>query len=279
MRFRLYREHGALNSQPVFDAFEKGLLSLGHESVKTDDAIPVIWSVLWSGRMAANKQIYDKSQLNGTPIVILEVGSLIRGTTWRVSVNNINGLGVFGNDASLDNDRPTKLGVNLKPVQEKRRGDILIATQHYHSLQWENMPSMKQWTEKKIEQIRQHTKRRIVVRPHPRALFPLTLRNIIVERPQRLPGTYDDYNIFYGYHCVINHNSGPAVQAAIAGVPVICDSSSLAGELSDTIENIENIKLPDREEWFLKLCHTEWTVPEIRTGIPLSRIIPSILLT
>jgi hypothetical protein len=70
----------------------------------------------------------------------------------------------------------------------------------------------------------------------------------------------------------VNHNSGPAVQAAIAGVPIICDSSSLAYPVSDKFENIENIALPDRQEWFLKLCHTEWTVEEIAQGIPLQRL-------
>jgi hypothetical protein len=33
MRFRLYREHGALNSVPIFNAFEQGVKSLGHEIV------------------------------------------------------------------------------------------------------------------------------------------------------------------------------------------------------------------------------------------------------
>jgi hypothetical protein len=276
MRFRLYREHGAQNSQPVFDAFEAGLKLLGHESVKTDDAIPVIWSVLWAGRMAANQQIYNKSRADGTPVIILEVGSLVRGTTWKVSINHINGLGIFGNDFNLDPDRANKMGMKLKPIQEKRRGDVLLATQHEQSLQWENMTSMKKWTEQKIEEIRQHTNRRIIVRPHPRAQFPLTIRNIIVERPQKIRDTYDDFDIFYGYHCVINHNSGPAVQAAINGIPVICDSSSLAGPLSGTIENIDNIVLPDREEWFLKLCYTEWTVTEIAQGIPLARLLTKI---
>ena len=276
MRFRLYREHGAQNSQPVFDAFEAGLKLLGHESVKTDDAIPVIWSVLWAGRMAANQQIYNKCRANGTPIIILEVGSLVRGTTWRVSINHINGLGIFGNTADLDNTRPAKLGVQLKPVQEKRRGDILIATQHSHSLQWEGVPPMKKWTEDIIEKIRQHSKKRIVVRPHPRSPFPLKIRDVVVETPKKINGSYDDFDIFYGYHCVINHNSGPAVQAAINGIPVICDSSSLAGPLSGTIENINNIVLPDREEWFLKLCHTEWTITEIAQGIPLARLLTKI---
>jgi hypothetical protein len=100
--------------------------------------------------------------------------------------------------------------------------------------------------------------------------------NVTVEHPQKIINTYDDFNISYNYHCVVNHNSGPAVQAAITGIPVLCDSSSLAGELSTNWENLENTSLPDREEWFLKLCHTEWTVPEIEQGIPLQRLLPEI---
>jgi hypothetical protein len=76
---------------------------------------------------------------------------------------------------------------------------------------------------------------------------------------------------------VINHNSGPAVQAAINGVPVVCDPSSLAGELSEKLENIESPVLPNRDEWFLKLCHTEWSVDEIARGIPLQRLLPEIV--
>jgi hypothetical protein len=108
-------------------------------------------------------------------------------------------------------------------------------------------------------------------------LFPLKIPGIIIDQPKRVPNTYDDFNIFYNYHCVINHNSGPAVQAAIRGVPVICDASSLASQLSGTIENIEKITLPDREDWFLKLSHTEWTVEEISNGLPQSRLINKIL--
>jgi hypothetical protein len=75
---------------------------------------------------------------------------------------------------------------------------------------------------------------------------------------------------------VVNHNSGPAVQAAIHGTPIICDSSSLAGEITGKFEDIETVELPDREDWFLQLCHTEWTVNEIAQGIPMKRLIPLI---
>ena len=272
MRFRLYREYGALNSPAVFDAIEHGLRQQGHEIVTDNEDVSVIWSVLWSGRMRQNKLIYDHCQQIGKPILIVEVGNLKRGETWRISLDHINNLGKFGNDIDLDPHRPEKLGVELKPIPTVRRGEILIACQHQESLQWQGMPAMKDWVADTIEKIKQHTHRRIRVRYHPRSAFPFKQSGVEVERPVRIPDTYDDFNIFYNYHCVINHNSGPAVQAAINGVPVLCDSSSLAADLSIKWSELDSPYIPDRSEWFLKLCHTEWTVDEIRQGIPISRL-------
>jgi hypothetical protein len=270
MRFRLYREYGALNSRPVFDAFEQGLKSLGHEIVNTPDGIPVIWSVLWHGRMAHNEKIYRTQQ----PVMIIEVGNLHRGKTWRVSLNHINSLGKFGNHENLDPDRPKKLGAALAPIKENRRPEIMIATQHQRSLQWQGHPAMADWAHSTVEKIRQYSDRKIVVRPHPRSPISLNIPGVEVGMPRQIAGTYDDFDIDYNCHCVINHNSGPAVQAAIHGTPIICDTSSLAGEISGKFEDIENIKLPDREDWFLRLCHTEWTVNEIAQGIPMQRLMP-----
>jgi len=273
MRFRLYKQFGALNSQPVFAAFEQGLKKLGHESVQDREDVAVIWSVLWQGRMMGNQKIYRKARQSGIPVVIIEVGNLSRGITWRISVDNINGLGYFGNDQDLDNSRPEKLGVSLKNTRTSRRREILIACQHSSSLQWEGMPALADWVKDTVRQIEQYSTRSIVVRPHPRSPFNLTVGSVQFEKPKKIPQTYDDFDIDYDYHCVINHNSGPAVQAAINGVPVICDKSSLAYPVSSSFENIESIALPDRDGWFLKLCHTEWTVEEIRQGIPISRIL------
>jgi hypothetical protein len=277
MRFRLYREHGALNSVSVFNAFEQGVKSLGYKVVSDNEDVAVIWSVLWHGRMAANQAIYEKCIREHRPVIIIEVGNLKRNELWRVSLNHINSLGIFGNTEQLDTNRPQKLGVQLRSLSTDRRGEILIATQHESSLQWVGMPTMRAWTENTIAEIKKYTTRRIVVRPHPRSPFPVKIPGVLLDSPRRVPNTYDDFNIFYNYHCVINYNSGPAVQAAIQGVPVICDSSSLAGDLSEKMENIETPILPNRDEWFLKLCHTEWTVDEISQGIPLQRLMPKII--
>lgn len=274
MKFRLYKEHGALNSYPIFDAFEKGAKRLGHEIVKNDEDIVVIWSVLWSGRMAANKAVYENAKRQGKPVIILEVGNLLRGTTWRMSLDNINNNGFFGNIDNLDSTRPTKLKINLETEKLLRPDHILIASQHDRSLQWQGMPPMKDWIQQTIHKIRQFSDRKIVIRPHPRSpISSVVFPNVIFEKPILLKNTYDNFDIDYNCHCVINHNSGPAVQAAIHGIPVICDQSSLAAAVSGAFDNIENISLPDRTEWFLKLCHTEWTVDEIALGTPLERLL------
>ena len=269
MNFRLYREYGALNSRPVFDAFEQGIKSLGHDI--SNDGIPVIWSVLWNGRMAQNQKIYEKNHKN---IIIIEVGNLKRNVTWRISLGHINRLGQFANETDLDLDRSKKLGVFLKEKVKNRRSEILIATQHQKSLQWEGMPAMDQWVKQTIENIKTYTDRKIVIRSHPRSPLRLNLPRVGIEIPKQIPGTYDDFDIDYNFHCVVNHNSGPALQAAINGLPCICDSTSLAYPVSSKFQEIEEISLPDREEWFLKLCHTEWTVEEIAQGIPLKRLEP-----
>jgi hypothetical protein len=280
MRFKLYREHGALNSPNIFNAFEIGLKTLGHESVQADEDVAVIWSVLWNGRMAPNKAIYDQCRIKNKPIIIIEVGNLLRNQTWRICLNHINGLGEFGNDSELDFDRPKKLGVGLKPIRTERNSSILIATQHQKSLQWENMPSMTQWTLETIEKIRKYTDRRIIIRPHPRSPMPgieIEFKNVDRQNPIKVDGSYDDFDIQYNYHCVVNHNSGPPILAAIEGIPIITGSSSLAFPVSSKIEDIENIQLPDREEWFTKITHCEWTVDEIAKGIPLKRLENKIL--
>ena len=276
MKFRIYREHGALNSTPIFNALERGLRKLNHEIVGAGEDVAVIWSVLWQGRMKENQKIYQQCKKNNVPVMIVEVGNLLRGQTWRLSLAHINALGTFGNDRDLDPNRPKKLRVNLMPEKLNRKKEILIACQHQHSLQWEGMPTMADWCRSVIEQIRRNIDYQIVVRPHPRSLFQLDYTGVKFEKPRKISNTYDDFDIDYDYHCVINHNSGPAVQAAVQGIPVICDRTSLAHAVSDKIENIRNIALPSRKDWFLKICHSEWTEKEIEAGVPIERLLSTL---
>jgi hypothetical protein len=276
MKFRLYREFGSLNSADVFNSIQKGLEYLGHE-ISTIDGIPIIWSVLWYGRMQGNRRIYENCIKKKLPIIIVEVGNLKRNYTWRISINHVNRQGIFGNDTDLDNSRPQKLGVSLNDIRPNRKSEILIAAQHTRSLQWQGRPDTKIWVTELIKKLKNFTDRSIFVRPHPRSLFGPVFGTTMIY-PKKIENTYDDFDMDYNYHCIINHNSGPAIQSIINGTPAICDQTSLAYPVSCSIDQIENPVIPDRHQWFLELCHTEWTVEEIEKGLPFSRIIPLIKL-
>jgi hypothetical protein len=278
MKIAYFPNQIALNGQPTLRAFIQGAKYHGHELVENslDADAAVIWSVLWNGRLAPNKTVYDIYRNNRKPVFILEVGSLKRGFTWKVSVNDITSYGIYGHCNNLDTARPGRIATYLKPLKLQRNNHILIACQHQKSQQWQGLPSTEQWVDTIVKKLRNYTDRPIIIRPHPRSKFVYSSPDAKIIVPIKISNRQEEYNIDYNCHCVINHNSGPSMSSAINGTPIICDNSSLSYPVSDILENVENIQLPDREKWFLSICHTEWTNEEISRGEPLSRILPLI---
>ena len=273
MKISYFPNQAALNSPPIMTAFLDSCRAQGWEVVKDSidaDAV-VIWSVLWAGRMRANQQVYEHYRKLNKPVFILEVGNLVRGTTWRVSVNNVNGNGIFGE--GNDPNRPNLLKAQLRTRPNLLKAQpILIACQRGDSLQWKGQPNIVDWVTNTTNQLCQYTDREIIVRPHPR--FPIgSIAGATIENPRAVIGSYDGWNLDYQqYHCVVNHNSGPSVQAVINDVPVICDTSSLAADMSITYSEIENHPHKDRQEWFNDLCQKEYLIEEIAAGVPLIKL-------
>lgn len=269
----------ALNSKPVMsavlDVFNAAGVRLQENSMNSDAA--VIWSVLWNGRMQANKQVYEYYRRNNRPVVIVEIGALYRGQTWKIAVNHITRAGYYGQLDNLDYDRPQKLGISLA-TQVMPGPEIVIAAQHPRSLQTAQIPNMEQWVHEQIAKVKQVSDRPIVVRPHPRSR--LNLGNlptgVRLVQPNKIANTYDSYDMHYNCHAVINYNSGPGVQAGIAGCRPIVDSSSLAAPVSVTLDDLEKPYDIDRQQWLVELCHTEYTVDEIKQGTWLKRITPAL---
>ena len=96
------------------------------------------------------------------------------------------------------------------------------------------------------------------------------------DQPKKLAGTYDSFNIRFDYHAVVNYNSGPGIQAAIAGVRPIVHKTSLAYPVSIAIDNIDQPYDLDRHQWLTEICHTEYTLDEIKQAQWLKRILPAL---
>jgi len=278
MKFSLWTNNGALNSKPVFTAFGSSLLDHGHTFAYNDmDCdVDVIWSVLWNGRMAPNKTIWERAKSEKRPIIVLEVGGIKRGTTWKVGINGINREANFGPKGN-DDSRVKKLGLKLQPWQKNPEGSIIIAGQHQYSNQWRNQSLPTVWVAETIEQIRKYTGRRIVIRPHPRSPMPglqYEFENVVLQTPTQVPNTYDDFDFdTSNAYAVVNWSSNPASQAVINGIPVFVGPDSLAWDVGNpTLNLINNPMMPDRTQWLNDLAYTEWTLEEIEQGLPLKRL-------
>ena len=263
------------NSGPVMAAVLESLHGAGirsEENSMTSDAV-IIWSVLWSGRMAKNREIYQHYRNLGRPVIVIDIGSLRRGITWKVAVNNITALGHYGHTQDLDWDRPARLGVNLGTVH-RSGSHIVIAAQNSASLQVQDLHSIESWISQQIDEIRKHTDRAIRVRPHPRSRLAVSQlpTNVTVEFPRPVPNTYDSFDMQFDCHAIVNYNSGPGIQAAVQGVRPMVHSSSLAHPVSVSIQDIERPYDINRDQWLVEICHTEYTVEEISQGLWLKRL-------
>ena len=277
MRFSLWTSYGALNSKPVFDAFRQGASALGFTCVEnsTDADVDVIWSVLFHGRMSRNKEIWQRNIVSNKPTIVLEVGGIRRGATWKVGLNGINRDAYFGPNNN-NSDRHRLLRLSLKPWRTEGEF-ILLCGQHNKSAQWQHMMPMDKWIRKTINGIQKHSDRPILFRPHPRC--PLQhieheYKNVHRQNPIKINGSYDNFDIsFDRVHATVSWSSNPGAHSIIEGVPAFVGPSSLAYDVSiKKLAHIDNPPLVDRQQWLNDYAHTEWTLLEIEQGLPIKRL-------
>jgi hypothetical protein len=278
MRVAYFPNQCAQNSVPVMQAMLDSLRHAGHtvEPNSLDADAAIIWSVLWAGRMSANQSVWTHYRSLDRPVIIIDVGALYRGETWKVALNSITAQGHYGHTEDLDWDRPRKLGISLA-INVSRNPRIVIAAQHASSLQIANLTSMEDWMVDQIRKLQQVTDRPIVARPHPRSRLDSDkllrlLKNITIEQPLRVINTYDSYNLAFDCHAMVNYNSGPGIQAALAGTRPIVDFSSLAYPVSIAIDSIDQPYTVNRDRWLTEICHTEYTLIELEQGLWLTRL-------
>jgi hypothetical protein len=128
-----------------------------------------------------------------------------------------------------------------------------------------------EWTAETIAGLRQYTDRPIVLRPHPGdklarlALGDIShLVNVTMSRPDTT--LIDDLQNCWA---VVNHNSSPAVGAAIQGYPIFItdpDHSQCKEIANVDFANIENPELFDREIWVQRISMFHWNFDDLKSG-------------
>ena len=239
----------------------------------------LIWSVLWYGKMSANKQVWDHYCAQNKPVIVIEVGGLIRNETWKLGINGINRDADFAVDAYMPGDRVKKFGIVLQPW--KQDGEyVLICGQHGYSEQWRDMPDMDTYYRNTIREIRSVTDKPIVVRSHPRFRESLHWacdmqwykeQGITWNIPKHVQQTYDSFDLEHMLkhtHFTVSHSSNAGITSVIQGVPAVVSEHSLAYEVGSKMDSW--LSKPDRHNWLNRMTYTEWFADEI--GVQWNRI-------
>ena len=235
--------------------------TLVENSMDADAAL--IWSVLWNGKMIHNKSVWDSYRAQNKPVIVIEVGGLIRNVTWKLGINGINRDADFALEDYMPDDRLNKFGIVMQPW--KQQGDyVLVCGQHTASEQWRNMPDIDTYYKQTVNEIRKHTDLPIVIRSHPRCKETTQFAGVTWNTPLHIPESYDDFDLEYllvNAHCTISYSSNPGIHSAIAGVPTIVSEHSLAYDVSTKLGQWQS--KPYRHNWIKRLCYTEWYADEI----------------
>ena len=268
-----------------YNAMKSALKDDGHTIITANSPVQADLCLLWSVqfRVPKRQKIFDWYRKRGIPVLIIEVGALQRNILWRVALNNIDNTGQYGLGQPQDPQRPNDLGINLEPWRYERGENIYICLQNDRCANWPHSENLNQWLINTVRKLRRTTERPIVIRPHPRKREPIPpevthTQNVRVEIPQVKntdPDGTDFQRILDDAWAVVNVSSNPGVEAVISGVPVFVAHNNLAASVGRTdVRRIENPVMPDRTDWLQDMIHREWSIDEIRQGIPWQRIKP-----
>ena len=135
------------------------------------------------------------------------------------------------------------------------------------------------WTKDTVDQIRKHTNRKIVVRPHPlyrKAEQQNKLKETVLrvsdvhwqEADLREPGFIPIAEQLKKAWCTVTYSSGTGIDAVINGVPnVACDTGSMVYDVSTKdVSEIENPYRGQKKQWTNKIAHCQWSIEEFESG-------------
>ena len=136
-----------------------------------------------------------------------------------------------------------------------------------------------EWTENTVNDIRKHTDRKIIIRPHP-LYRKSSLHNTLKEKVLNASNTHwqETDLLKDGFvsiqeqlqkaWCTVTYTSGSGIDAVINGIPnIACDTGSMVYDVSSKdIAEIENPYRGEKKEWTNRIAHCQWNIDEFESG-------------
>lgn len=170
----------------------------------------------------------------------------LRQRSFRITRNRMQHSGTGASDGK----RWRAIGAELKPWRTV--GSHIVVCPQSESFMALLAGYSGDWTADVVKRLAQHTDREIRIRPWSR------------NKTKHAASLQAD---LAGAHAVVVWSSAAAVAAVLAGVPVIVEGDDCAAKpMSGTVDGIENMPTPERENWCGVLADNEFTIGEIQDG-------------
>lgn len=160
------------------------------------------------------------------------------------------------------------LNIGLEPRKTNGK-NVLVCLQRHGGWSMGSI-NMTTWIENIVKQIRQHTDRTIVLRPHPKDNNSSAyLKNIVLDKRLKISLNKTLNDDLRKAWCVVNHNSSSVVGSIIKGYPAFITDpkNSQCREVADTdFSKIETPTEFDRLSWLQRISMFHWKFSELEDG-------------
>jgi len=171
---------------------------------------------------------------------------------WRVSKNSVH----YKHTRDYPSDRFEQWGVQPKPYTSGSK--ILICPSSETMTRIVTGLSVKHWVNAVKHGLQKYTDRYIEVRYKPRNAHTSGPAAALIPFAEQAENT----------HCVVTSVSLCAIEAQLLGIPTICHPHSFAADISSVrLDEIENPKRVDTQQWFNNLAYSQFTHAEIESGL------------
>lgn len=220
-------------------------------------------AVFW-GYIETCQKVMRDFRAAGKPVIYIDQGYWGRGKNghFKVAVNARHPNAYFQKRPHRG-DRARALGVTAKPWTGTG-GHILVAGMSAKAAWAEKLEPVESFERSVIDAIRKVTDRPIVYRPKPSWKDAKPIEGIEYSAPDEPLAKALD-----GCHAVVTHHSNVAVDGLVEGIPCfVWDGVAMPMGSSDLRMIDKPLRPEGREQWVADTAWTQFTMDEMRRGLP-----------
>jgi hypothetical protein len=183
---------------------------------------------------------------------------------YKFAINSRHPTEYFMN-RDLPRDRLKELGVKVHPWQD--RGDyIVIAGMSEKAARAEGLDHQA-WERQAFQTLQRHSNREIIYRAKPNCCRSRPIKGARFDKKIPLP------ELLANAHAVVTRHSNMAVEALCAGVPAFVEAGVALPMCPQKLVHVESpIRVEGREQWAANIAWCQFSLAEMKTGLPFSHL-------